>query len=100
RRIPCLHSYPPRRSSDLGKGGFTPAKKFRLAANYPLKNLNPNFIQVKKDTLVLTYNLIRDSINPNAFTIDFPIELNSAYTIDLRSEEHTSELQSREKIVC
>ena len=69
--------------SENGKGGFTPAKKFRLAANYPVKNLNPDFIQLRKDTLELAYNLIRDSINPNAFTIDFPIELNAAYTVDL-----------------
>ncbi len=69
--------------SENSKGGFTPAKKMKITANYPLEKLDSTFISVKKDTLHLPFKLEKDIKNANAFVLDFPIELSSSYEIEL-----------------
>src|SRR5207302_9046883 len=78
-----LHSFPTRRSSDLlkaeggGFGGGTPGAAFAgSTSNSPLANFDP--------TLTSTF-----SIDDRNLPVNNP-----------RSEEHTSELQSRENLVC
>src|SRR5690606_39701778 len=92
-----LHSFPTRRSSDLTYiKWYVPNFKRRTAYLYG------KIIKSGKDTLI---NL---KIKPNPVVAIFPIltvliglifiiiaELNNE-----RSEEHTSELQSRENLVC
>lgn len=69
--------------SENSKGGFTPAKKLKITANYPLEKLDSGFISVKKDSLNLSFDIEKDPRNGNAFTLDFPIELNSNYKVEL-----------------
>jgi len=70
--------------NENSKGGFTPAKKMKITANYPLTKLDSTFISVRKDTINVPFKLEKDSGNENAFILDFPIELSSGYEIELQ----------------
>src|SRR5690606_41993462 len=72
-----LHSFPTRRSSDLS------AALFLLAAVY---------IAVRDIALVKGFW-------PDLFLLKFNVII-AWHALALRSEEHTSELQSRENLVC
>lgn len=65
------------------KGAYTPSRKVKFSANYPVSEIDSAFISVKKDTLELPFRIIPEEKNENAFTLDFPIELNSAYEVSL-----------------
>lgn len=67
------------------KGFYTPSQKLKFSANYPIEKIDPGFISVKKDTLELTFQTLLDSIHENTFAIDFPIELTTAYEVNLLS---------------
>jgi len=69
--------------SENSKGGFTPSKKMKITAGYPLEKLDSAFVSVKKDTIDLPFRLIKDQENENAFTLDFPIELSAEYEVEL-----------------
>lgn len=64
------------------KLSFVPGRKVKLTANYPISRLDSSFVSVFKDTIQISPKLIPDSKNENAFTVDFPIELNSKYDIE------------------
>ena len=68
---------------ELNKGGYTPSKKLRIEANYPLQNVDSTYISVRKDSLDLPFKILLDDKNENAFAIDFKIELNSNYEVNL-----------------
>lgn len=68
---------------ELNKGGYTPSRKVKIAANYPITKLDSSYISVKKDTIDLPFKIIPDTKNENAFTIDFKIELASAYEVNI-----------------
>src|SRR5207253_11034507 len=89
--LPPLHSFPTRRSSDL-------AARFEISATGPLfgpRMTEPSGVPAEIERRVL------------AAAGTSAEELNSARTVKysggrrpLRSEEHTSELQSRGHLVC
>lgn len=63
--------------------GYTPSRKVKLVTNYPVSKIDSGYISVKKDTIVLPFTIIADEKNENAFTLDFKIELASAYEVNL-----------------
>src|SRR5690606_4982694 len=65
------------------KGFYTPSRKVKISTNYPVSEINPDYISVRRDTLDLPFQIIREEKNQNAFTLDFPIDLNSAYEVNL-----------------
>src|SRR5690606_41833441 len=87
----ALYSFPTRRSSDLPGGS-------------PTRAIGPFFEDAagpERSLYFWHYNLAKRSV-----TADFDTEagretfLRLLGTAEVRSEEHTSELQSREKLVC
>src|SRR5690606_40990849 len=83
-------SFPTRRSSDLGASAVLPATgRTRIAAGVITERAGP---LAHPPTMILKLAVCR-MMRPSATTkVSVP---NST-----RSEEHTSELQSREKLVC
>lgn len=63
------------------KLGFAPDRKVKLTSNYPITKLDSTYVSVTKDSIQIRPRLIKDAKNENAFTVDFPIELNSKYNI-------------------
>src|SRR5690606_41426290 len=90
----CLHSFPTRRSSDL-EDVLGPAGHFRL---------DPGFVELGVEDLddlfdvLLTIGALGGEPACNALVV-LRIEVTKAQILE-RSEEHTSELQSRENLVC
>src|SRR5690606_41837964 len=76
-----LHSFPTRRSSDLGKVSK------RISNSLPPNNVVPLPLPIISTGFPLAINSI-------------PCRVKSARSKFVRSEEHTSELQSRENLVC
>lgn len=68
---------------EVNKGNYTPSKKVKIAANYPITKLDSSYISVRKDTIDLPFKIIPDDKNENAFTIDFKIELASNYEVNI-----------------
>src|SRR5690606_41900007 len=91
---PACHSFPPRLSSDL-----------QVALAYQ-RRIPSNGIYLSTEVYYKTMaNLIGYEEGTNLFlNTDFESRLiqgrGRAYGFELRSEEHTSELQSRENLVC
>src|SRR5690606_41033249 len=95
-----LHLSPTRRSSDL-----------RISVLILSKLIFPFILCVRNKSvpLIVKLNLspLKDlvkpaSTHPNPFNLNCPSTKGLRYmpTISIRSEEHTSELQSRENLVC
>src|SRR5690606_41297722 len=90
-----LHSFPTRRSSDLGLPLKIAAKVDRADRDYwedvirPLVANNPNVEYIGE-----ICERQKSEFLGNALALLFPIDWPE------RSEEHTSELQSRENLVC
>src|SRR5690606_42045318 len=93
-----LHSFPTRRSSDLRKNGLTMSEGVRILLELDLRGETLSLHRPARArtprTVPMTPSGKRWSIvpylNPDGNSFDCPI----------RSEEHTSELQSRENLVC
>src|SRR5690606_42007559 len=92
----ALHSFPTRRSSDLGAGFAGLAAARRLTENRPHDHI-----------VILDAQKAGDGASGRnaGFAIDLPHNVSSSLeqlekSNSYRSEEHTSELQSRENIVC
>src|SRR5690606_40651260 len=95
-----LHSFPTRRSSDLESNFYVDAR------NYVENEVSglPDYEYIKKN-IVYKYDKNESYIVFNTYglsempqtTIDLLKHRKGAYP---RSEEHTSELQSRENLVC
>src|SRR5690606_41207126 len=88
-----LSSFPTRRSSDL----------FNFAAQYTDKfhfgmNLNAHFVNYERSNAFFENN--DNPVFPDGETTREIWYQNDLYTYGSRSEEHTSELQSRENLVC
>ena len=62
---------------------YAPTRKVRFTANYPILNLDPEFVKVMKDTIELPAKFIPDAKDENSFTLDFPIELASNYKVEI-----------------
>src|SRR5690606_41553833 len=84
--------FPTRRSSDLD----------RLAAELPVNRRDLGFLPARHDQRLRMYGIFF----PHAVHIQgnpqrpFQIDRQHLAAHDIRSEEHTSELQSRENLVC
>src|SRR5690606_39412400 len=108
-----LHSFPTRRSSDLGQqAGFYFYNRFEDNDGQPHYFINRRtysnqagiihdgdfggfemlLIDTRNDAIIVRHNYYADTRNPP--------HLQPADQDRIRSEEHTSELQSREKLVC
>src|SRR5690606_41678164 len=88
RAPPALHSFPTRRSSDLKdeSDGFVPYTAFQPGATTRDRRYDITSVGLK-------YGI--------DFTTDLRLSLHGVHTGGkVRSEEHTSELQSRENLVC
>src|SRR5690606_41946977 len=81
-----LHSFPTRRSSDLA--GVYAANQLFATLDTTLRRLP------------ITSDLTAILADTVGFIRQLPHELVAAFRSTLRSEEHTSELQSRENLVC
>src|SRR5699024_11365488 len=96
--IPDLHSFPTRRSSDLRKGGNTTGVKIiRNVISCPGRN------PLIRNVLSAAAIWLRKEANWSA--VRKPADMwnrsqNRRKTERTRSEEHTSELQSRFDLVC
>src|SRR5690606_41921477 len=94
-----LHSFPTRRSSDLLSYTLNNTWSTGVGSIFtPLNRVRPSFFlqyfRKGKTTSVMVYPRIDLWENPNLELMGF-IEYKGT-----RSEEHTSELQSRENLVC
>src|SRR5207302_10693652 len=98
RSPPCLRTFPTRRSSDLDRGALAVTSveltTFRTG-DTPLP-----------DVVILTHKLTRDydmggEVVHALRGVNIQIKRNEFVAVmGPRSEEHTSELQSRENLVC
>src|SRR5690606_41597345 len=96
-RLRVIHSFPTRRSSDLLINLFAQAKPVRVFGS---GSQAVNFTEFE-------YNGEKSDILDNAFVIiDYENGVRANFSLCMfapmfyRSEEHTSELQSRENLVC
>src|SRR5690606_39390047 len=94
RTPPFLHSFPPRRSSDL-------FRFFSLYGRVPL--LFSSLLNLRYVSLVM--KMVPGSARLLILEATLTLLAQTSYArvfvpITPRSEEHTSELQSREKLVC
>src|SRR5206468_11971667 len=92
-----LHSFPTRRSSDLEKHCFS--LFFTLIQN---SILHTSFDRLQKSIQIHPFSMILNSFSDSFITFDHTHSMNSNSfnLIHIRSEEHTSELQSRSDLVC
>src|SRR5699024_11256103 len=88
-----LHSFPTRRSSDLTEGWFTPQDAIVGGAEF----IGEKYISVGQDTL---YKMRWNPANPATHQYATDAGWAVKQTGNIRSEEHTSELQSRFDLVC
>src|SRR5690606_42136789 len=93
-----LHSFPTRRSSDLGRFTYwlLLLQQDMISSIYPLRTITTMSSSVPGPA---------SSRVPAADFIDVELTYDGRHTDErqasaLRSEEHTSELQSRENLVC
>src|SRR5690606_40377101 len=88
-----LHSFPTRRSSDL-VDPYEAALPADKAASLGLRFMDLDQAMRECDILVMLvpHQAFRSYPRPDAATVVDPV--------GFRSEEHTSELQSRENLVC
>src|SRR5690606_42058787 len=96
---PALHSFPTRRSSDLASSLIgEEGKGFR----YILSGMNSERILIAAECIGDAKWFIEKGSNYAKERVIFgsPIGRNQGVQFPLRSEEHTSELQSRENLVC
>src|SRR5690606_41965362 len=91
--------FPTRRSSDLDPGDeIITAPITDPGSVMPI--LYQNAVPVFADVDPLTMNMLPESIEANITERTRAIILVHLFGRPCRSEEHTSELQSREKLVC
>src|SRR5690606_40205734 len=94
-----LHSFPTRRSSDLPYGN----REIQVTAI----EIEPKTVRLKVDkpihdfsiTVTATGDIAIEGVEVEGKTVKRDIET-SGFAVNVRSEEHTSELQSRENLVC
>ncbi|MFA5620337.1 MAG: Ig-like domain-containing protein [Weeksellaceae bacterium] len=68
---------------------FSPTRKVKFTANYPIASLDSALVYVEKDSVQLPVRMILDPKNENAFTVDFPIDLGGAYKMEFLPEAVT-----------
>src|SRR5690606_40645685 len=97
RHLPHLHSFPTRRSSDLAinakdyKNGIEKYKS--LLAHENFSNLPQIYLDLSRLSIMEA-----DTVSALKFVEEGAAKFPE--NEELRSEEHTSELQSRENLVC
>src|SRR5690606_41420329 len=93
-----LHTAPPRRSSDLVPTTYEELKD--MAPKLRAAGLEPVLMGAQDDWVIQStfFSMILGRLAGDEFTDQ--ILAGQAKFTDERSEEHTSELQSRENLVC
>src|SRR5690606_40906606 len=97
--FPALHSFPTRRSSDLPSINLVESAGANLPDQAKIFNLGGNNfkdISRRSKAGIPTISIVFGNSTAGGAYIPGM----SDYTIFVRSEEHTSELQSRENLVC
>src|SRR5690606_39763481 len=96
--LDALHPFPTRRSSDLVPGGFrivngAGADNNKQTVVFPVQNVAKRFSTLKDgcSRLVIEFDFSFELLGSDQHVLADDIH---------RSEEHTSELQSRENLVC
>src|SRR5690606_41690957 len=92
----ALHSCPTRRSSDLTLSIGTDA--LHVIARVPHMNIAVTRGRSLPVVTLLPQSFDIETLEDTQLRVTVPPELRA--TLGLRSEEHTSELQSRENLVC
>src|SRR5690606_40143305 len=85
--------------NETGKKGEQLAKEFLEANNYVILETNYRYKKAEIDIIALKNNILAIIEVKTRTSIDFG-EPESFVNNKKRSEEHTSELQSRENLVC
>lgn len=62
---------------------YSAQRKVKFIANYPIQYLDSSFVSVMRDSIQVSAKLIANPENENGFTLDFPIDLNSNYTVEI-----------------
>src|SRR5207302_7701599 len=92
----ALHSFPTRRSSDLGSTrSCCQPRRTRASSTWPSSSASP--ISAAWPAPIAASSVKRPQRRCNAAAGGLRIDVNE---VAQRSEEHTSELQSRENLVC
>lgn len=63
-----------------------PNRKIDFQSNYPIANLDSTKLKVWRDSLQLPVQIASNDLSKNNFSIEFPIELNSNYEIEVLPE--------------
>src|SRR5207249_10644222 len=94
--LPHLHSFPTRRSSDLGSTPIAHHGRAHLVINRRISSRNCPSVSRKPGST----SLGSSTTGAAPGTLAARLANSCALAIRLRSEEHTSELQSRFDLVC
>lgn len=70
----------------LSKLSEAPNRKIEFQSNYPIARLDSSQVKVWKDTLQLPVKITPHLTSKQAFSMEFPIELNAQYDIELLPE--------------
>lgn len=62
---------------------YAPSRKVQFLANYPIVERDSSQMFVWKDSIRIPTKILLDPKNKNAFTLDFPIELSSNYSVEI-----------------
>src|SRR5690606_39977919 len=94
------HSFPTRRSSDLAPLRFQRVRRPNVfVRGKPLGGKRPAWALSPRQSV--SSSILRLKLRPDESTQERPSSALNTVTSDTpRSEEHTSELQSRENLVC
>src|SRR5437870_5375118 len=96
RALRALHSSPTRRSSDLG---FSPVRRTFPSASWPGDSVSASFRLITAVAGVFSRSELLKT-RPWRSGMPNVVKYSESTTVRLRSEEHTSELQSRGHLVC
>src|SRR5690606_41849703 len=98
--LPDTRPFPTRRSSDLSYENWVEIREGRCVFSAKIVTLSVDLLFLQESLDFSAVWLMKDvqQIKQRFGIIGSSYGLNRA--IDIRSEEHTSELQSREKLVC
>src|SRR5690606_41826151 len=96
---PYLHSFPTRRSSDLHQGDQAVLYKYPLIQYKSIKN-KPCIVCMDEGAEELYRLMNQPNLNIQLQEKKMALVVDEVQMKRFRSEEHTSELQSRENLVC
>lgn len=66
-----------------GKLEYAPGRPVQLTTNYPIISMDSSKIKVWKDSIRIPTKLIKNSKNDQKITLDFPMEIQSRYEVNI-----------------